>query len=787
MQSLQDYVARHLPEHASQEIREHLDFCETCATNMAFIESQFLGPTESSNLLDESSSEPVAPTEVLGTDRPTIAPRDSARFDFDLLEPIESAESLGRLGNYEIQSVLGHGGMGVVFLAYDERLCRRVAIKTLNRQLATSATARRRFIREARAAAAINHPNVVTIHGVEEFADQPFLVMEFLSDGTLSDRLRREGRLTPIEALRLSTQIAAGLAAAHAQGVIHRDVKPGNIMLEDGLDRVRISDFGLARVTLDNMELTSRDLTVGTPAYMAPEQVAGEDVDARTDLFALGCVMYAMLTGHSPFQGNHAVVMAHKISEYDPPPLDEANQRVPNYFSKIVTRLLEKDPKDRYQSAKEVADLLCEHLAAINQTPTDGEGTAAYPHAKRIQRRPSIGTIVGSILLLAAISSGVVWFMKYKEQQNPKLPIPPGRVGIEAHPVTVVSKTLTVAQDDPKADYRSIGAALTAAGTDTVIQILDDGVYDEGLLINRADKWAGVKIVGTGPQVPTLTAKGTSLITIRATPRVILRNLKLRPSTDSQHAIAVSGLCPDVWIDDVDIAVDESFWAMVYITESACGYADRPIRLSNCRVESPYMGVVIQGDQAVAASNIEITNNIFAGDGVHLQLNEAVRSTEIRGNVFQGGNVAVALGLRLPDLSSDVLLVNNTFWANQCWLHVRDSSPLTRDVRFVNNLILRSDTDAIGSDLHTVSLYLDRWSFQKNQWECKTRPDDDDWLNNIATFHTQIDLLSIEPTDDLDYLRIPADSPLATAGVNGDMPSYVGAFPPKGVSTRSSD
>jgi serine/threonine-protein kinase len=173
-----------------------------------------------------------------------------------------------------------------------------------------------------------------------------------------------------MDVLRISAQIAQGLAAAHAQGIIHRDVKPGNIMLVDAT-RVKITDFGLARVAVADVEFTSRGLAVGTPAYMAPEQVRGEEVDARSDLFALGCVIYAMFTGHSPFHGQTALEIARRIDTFDPPRLREVNKAVPAFLDEIVHKLLQKDPGRRLQSAAEVGDLLNRHLAILNQTPSD--------------------------------------------------------------------------------------------------------------------------------------------------------------------------------------------------------------------------------------------------------------------------------------------------------------------------------------------------------------------------------------------------------------------------------
>ena len=217
-------------------------------------------------------------------------------------------------------------------------------IKILEQGYAGSAKSRRRFNREARAAAAINHPNVVTIHAIEEHEGMPFLVMELVVGKSLREWIRETPKREFMDILRIGAQVAQGLAAAHAQGVIHRDVKPANIMLESGVPRVKITDFGLARVAIENVDMTSRQIAVGTPAYMAPEQFRGEAIDARTDLFALGCVLYAMCVGHSPFHGRTVVEIALLVNTFQPPNLADQDPTVPRFLGDMIARLIEKDP-----------------------------------------------------------------------------------------------------------------------------------------------------------------------------------------------------------------------------------------------------------------------------------------------------------------------------------------------------------------------------------------------------------------------------------------------------------
>jgi serine/threonine-protein kinase len=294
-----DFLAGQLPPSESASVRVHLDACSRCTQ---LVDRLRAGCRSTDTDLPPA---PAVETPLLpGMDEAAEIDDYSSReekFDASVLQPSDNPQALGRLGKYEVLAVLGCGGMGVVLRGTDTQLCRPVAVKLLNRQLASKATARRRFLREARAAAAINHPNVVTIYAVEEYRDTPVIVMELVVGSTLRECIHRARRLDPMEVLRISSQVAAGLAAAHAQGVIHRDVKPGNILLEDKVGRVKLTDFGVARAALDNVDITTHGVVVGTPAYMAPEQVRGEKIDARADLFALGCVMYAMFTARSPF------------------------------------------------------------------------------------------------------------------------------------------------------------------------------------------------------------------------------------------------------------------------------------------------------------------------------------------------------------------------------------------------------------------------------------------------------------------------------------------------------
>lgn len=279
-----------------------------------------------------------------------------------LLAPPSHPEMLGRIGRYEVERLIGSGGMGIVFKAFDSELNRPVAIKVLAMHLAGSGAARHRFAREARAAAAIDQEHVVAIYNVESEAEPPFLVMRYVAGESLQQRLDRSGPLELCEILRIARQTALGLSAAHDQGLVHRDVKPSNILLAEGVDRALLTDFGLARAS-DDAGLTHSGHMPGTPHYMSPEQARGDSIDHRSDLFSLGSLMYAMCTGWPPFRAESAWGILRRITDEEPRALAEINSRIPPWLSRLIGTLHAKSVADRYSSAAEVAELLEQCLA----------------------------------------------------------------------------------------------------------------------------------------------------------------------------------------------------------------------------------------------------------------------------------------------------------------------------------------------------------------------------------------------------------------------------------------
>jgi hypothetical protein len=322
-----------------------------------------------------------------------------------------------RLGPYEVLVLIGAGGMGEVYKARDTRLDRTVAIKILPPELAGDPERRQRFEREARTISALNHPHICTLHDVGEQDGTAFLVMEHLEGDTLAERLRR-GALPLPQVLDYAAQIADGLAAAHRQGIVHRDLKPGNVMLTK--TGIKLLDFGLAKLRGDgdrlvadtlvsaatqSEPLTGQGTMLGTLPYMAPEQLEGKIADPRTDLWALGTILYEMVTGQRAFEGASAVSLIGAIMNAEPPALTGRQPLTPPALERLVRKCLAKNPDQRWDTAHDLAD----ELRWISQT-----GATAAGAAPSLRRRRGLRTtiLVASILVAAMIGAGVTWLLR---------------------------------------------------------------------------------------------------------------------------------------------------------------------------------------------------------------------------------------------------------------------------------------------------------------------------------------------------------------------------------------
>src|SRR5436190_22608563 len=322
------------------------------------------------------------------------------------------------LHHYRIVSKLGEGGMGVVYKAHDTHLDRPVAIKVLSPDKVADPARKRRFVQEAKAASALNHPNIVTIHDVSSRNGMDFIVMEWIEGKTLGELIPPKG-LRPAQALHYAVQIADALAKAHGAGILHRDLKPSNIMVTDE-GRVKILDFGLAKLldtedsspegaTLSARPITQQGTVLGTAAYMSPEQAEGRKVDARSDIFSFGSVLYEMVTGRKPFAGDSRLSLLNKIVSEDPTPPSQLAAPIPPDLEKIILHCLRKDPARRYQDMADVKVA----LEDVEEESASGQHAVA---ARRSSRRRWAWAVLLPVMAAAAFFAWHAWRAPQREE-----------------------------------------------------------------------------------------------------------------------------------------------------------------------------------------------------------------------------------------------------------------------------------------------------------------------------------------------------------------------------------
>lgn len=427
------------PDKTSPELEAHLATCESCrskiesmAANADFwdMASMALGDTPempASMIAERTATQST----VLVQLDPRVSQPSFHHIDQEknaeeiiisqldqraLLDPPLHPEMLGRVDGFSVEQVIGRGGMGIVYKGFDSNLNRPVAIKFLSPHMAAHGVARARFIRESRAAAAVVHPNVVPIYSVNTSPVRPYMVMALVSGQSLQKHVQVNGPLLATDIVRIALQIAAGLSAAHQQGLVHRDIKPANIMLENDVSRVLITDFGLARAA-DDAGLTQTGWLAGTPNYMSPEQVRGDQVDLRSDLFSLGSVMYFMATGREPFRGDNTYAVLQKICGTDPAPPQSVNSEVPECLSDFICRLLSKSAEDRFDSAKHTHDALTQYLAYLQNPTQHPKPKFLIKSAKK--KGPSKALIAATLATAVAAMLLVGWIFSSLTQPEP--------------------------------------------------------------------------------------------------------------------------------------------------------------------------------------------------------------------------------------------------------------------------------------------------------------------------------------------------------------------------------
>jgi serine/threonine protein kinase len=369
---------------------------------------------------------------------------------------ISTGEQIGR---YKIRSAIGKGGMGEVFLAEDTELERLIALKVLPEDLANDAERMRRFVQEAKSASALNHPNIITIYEIGKTDKTNFIATEYIEGETLHNHLK-SSRMNLKSFLDVAVQVASALDAAHRAGIVHRDIKPENIMIRpDGL--VKILDFGIAKLIEKRNELveaeaataikagTQDGLIIGTASYMSPEQARGKDIDARSDIFSFGVVLYEMLTGKQPFEGESAIDTISSIIHKEPVPLNQITSDVPRELQHIVEKSLRKDREERYQTAKDLLidlkdvrqDLQLQNqlertaspnreeskTQILNATTSDVAQTTSSAEyiASEIKNHKSSFAIVLMVLVLASVGLGYWYFTGHSTKQIDSIAVLP--------------------------------------------------------------------------------------------------------------------------------------------------------------------------------------------------------------------------------------------------------------------------------------------------------------------------------------------------------------------------
>lgn len=425
-------IGGQLSSHDADRVAGHVNACNMCQSHLDALSASERWWREAKLGLSRADLDKdmrIRPTEIIACSIDTIlvdAGKSPPPVQLSkILESPTHPEMLGRIDEFDIEQKIGQGGMGIVFRGFDRSLNRPVAIKVMAPHLAGCAVARNRFEREARAASAVVHPNVISVFRVNTTKEGvPYMAMALVDGLSLQDYVLQNGPFGIEDVLRISTQIAAGLTEAHRQGVIHRDIKPANVMMEKDVSRIMITDFGLARVA-DDMMITQSGCLAGTPHYMSPEQVSLGNVGPRSDLFSLGSLIYFIATGREPFQGDTPFAVINGVNTESPVEPQKINSSVPPTLNRIILRLLEKRREDRIASAEKLETLLTKLLAhthepTLNTLPWVGRTST---ERNRIWRGVRIGLFGAGIILLGILAwhliSGIFSYQHGGQSTNP--------------------------------------------------------------------------------------------------------------------------------------------------------------------------------------------------------------------------------------------------------------------------------------------------------------------------------------------------------------------------------
>jgi len=736
------------------------------------------------------------------------ATRDDAvakLVDKKLLTPFQAEQLLAGhgeecvlAGRYFIRQKLGAGAMGAVYLADDKKLDRAVAIKVLPAQSVTDAGAVARFQREAKALAKLSHPNIIQAYDSDEDAGRQFLVMEYAEGTNLGEVIRARGRIPPALAADYVYQAALGLQNAHEKGLVHRDLKPGNLLLTPH-GQLKILDLGLARFLQDQVgdaTLTREGTGMGTPDYMPPEQFHdARHVDARSDIYSLGCTLYHLITGRVPFPGTSMSAKYAAHEQHEPPPLEEFCPDVPAGLALVVQRMMAKRPADRFQSAREVAEAVFPHVAGSSHAILHIKGTVSWHGSQlglsveplRVRRRRRLlagsgATAAVLALVMLAFWTGGAFRRAPREESGGRKPSDPN--------------VLTVAQDG-SGDFQTIGEALKQVTAGRTIRVLDVATYSESLSIDDADLHARVVLEATQGATIEMPAGSNNALSIYGVGEVTVRGFRFRDKAARPNSafIHVSGQSPGVVLERLDIQSSSNVNGILLL-QVAISETHRPLVITECAVRVGGIAISAYGTEKGPCRRILIRDNRVWGSIMGVRIDGTVSATAVTGNLLWECGFA---GIQLQDLAldSDVLVANNTVYKTQSglrlWLNSATDTLAPGKVTVINNLLfgcsggdMLFSIGAKGKNEPTgagdgTSL-IDTWRFANNFRDLLGGADPEYIVPLAANDRKleQVDVVSRDSSDH-DFLRPVKDSPLATEGAGGDLPGYVGAVLPQGL------
>ncbi|HWB09491.1 MAG TPA: protein kinase [Pirellulales bacterium] len=808
------------PEDRATELEEHLLGCARCCQAVrellaASSEESVASAHAASELSEDPAVIEVAnrvatlrlPDQRAANCETVVADADtmSDAWEVDqILDPPVSEGEIGRFGGFRVLRLLGTGGMGLVWEAEDPQLCRRVALKVMKPSLADRREHRARFLREAQAAAAIDHSHIVTVYQVGEHRGLPFLAMQLLRGETLDDALSRAGRLPQAECLRIGRQMAEGLAAAHRRGLIHRDIKPTNTWLEADGGWVKLVDFGLVQVIADKGHLTQTGLILGTPAYMSPEQARGDTVDPRSDLFSLGAVLYHMATGVGPFQGASTLAVLTSLALRVPEPPRGINPEISPGFSDLILRLLAKDPVDRLPSADAVVEQIrqLETNASSKAAPTlrGGQPVATSDRPSSVSRSAGAGFRSPRWLLLAAagavlLAAIIIVIRNRHGEKVGELHLSDGHQAeiLQTHvavaaPNAIVEppeleewlrgRTILTVSQDGTGQFKTIQTALDACRPGQAVEVLDRGPYRETLLV------AGLRDVGLFSRAGTVIEPGGKR---RAYEEGDTADFHRFSGTDRFRLSGLSFVSDDLrqidpgrwWIDiamSSDVLVEHCRFAgggRFGMHELFIGwYPEIPgtiCHIRECLFEmAPHLTIFEGSSRAVAI----IERNWFrtTPPETSLTIDGAAERVVVRHNIFDSEQER-ALRLWKTDGTSRLEIYNNTMMGP---ILVQEK-PSETGVIVRNNLFCQGIAIDGEGDLAALEAAVKSWQVGNNEYAEPGRADP--FPQTASDFAGKPTFLSRDSTD-ANYLRIASNSPEAQRGTGGAWPGYLGALPP---------